>query len=235
MKAYLIKSALMVLAVSGTVSATPASQNAFKDQQDKAVGIGLGTGVLIGAIVGGPIGAAAAGMLGAVIGDNAVKTEALGDTHLALTDTQRALSNAESALLGAEENLELLSENQRVWTNLQSVIQFKTGSDELEPAYRKQLNKLAEILKREAHLTVQLTGHADNRGDTAYNLTLSEQRAERVKVYLMEQGVSGKQLLTYAAGESNSSDSPPNQESWFFDRKVVLQLGSSDEVLTASD
>jgi hypothetical protein len=54
-------------------------------------------------------------------------------------------------------------------------------------------------IKPEAHLL--LTGHADVRGTPEYNQALTERRVNRVKQYLVEQGVAENQLETKAVGE----------------------------------
>jgi hypothetical protein len=55
-------------------------------------------------------------------------------------------------------------------------------------------------LKSDAHLT--LTGHTDPRGGAKYNQALSERRVNRVKQYLIEQGVPESAISTNAVGET---------------------------------
>jgi len=54
--------------------------------------------------------------------------------------------------------------------------------------------------KPDAHLT--LTGHADPRGSEKYNQALSERRVDRVKKYLVEQGISDSAITTTAVGKT---------------------------------
>lgn len=49
---------------------------------------------------------------------------------------------------------------------------------------------------------VQITGHADRIGSEAYNMALSQRRADAVASYLVEQGIDGKRIATVAKGES---------------------------------
>jgi outer membrane protein OmpA-like peptidoglycan-associated protein len=54
-------------------------------------------------------------------------------------------------------------------------------------------------IKPDAHLI--LTGHADSRGSVEYNQALTERRVDRVKQFLVEQGVPASSLETRAVGK----------------------------------
>ncbi|MGB7592229.1 MAG: OmpA family protein, partial [Terriglobia bacterium] len=72
------------------------------------------------------------------------------------------------------------------------------------------LNDLVANLKQylqfspDAH--VILEGHADKRGSVKYNQTLSERRAERVRSFLVEQGINAANLQTQAFGKGQDLD-----------------------------
>jgi len=66
-----------IIALMVNPVAQAASDKHYQEQKDKAAAVGLGTGVVIGAIVAGPIGAGVAGILGAVIGDSKATSEQL--------------------------------------------------------------------------------------------------------------------------------------------------------------
>jgi outer membrane protein OmpA-like peptidoglycan-associated protein len=55
-------------------------------------------------------------------------------------------------------------------------------------------------MKPDAHLT--LTGHADPRGSEKFNQALSQRRVDRVKQYLVEQGIADSAITTNAVGET---------------------------------
>ena len=55
-------------------------------------------------------------------------------------------------------------------------------------------------MKPDAHLT--LTGHADPRGSEKFNQALSERRVNRVKQYLVEQGIPDSAITTTAVGKT---------------------------------
>jgi outer membrane protein OmpA-like peptidoglycan-associated protein len=48
---------------------------------------------------------------------------------------------------------------------------------------------------------VQIVGHTDNVGPSAYNQRLSEQRADSIKVYLVKSGVDPAKIAILGVGE----------------------------------
>jgi outer membrane protein OmpA-like peptidoglycan-associated protein len=57
----------------------------------------------------------------------------------------------------------------------------------------------------DAHLILE--GRADRRGSVEYNMSLSQRRADRVRTYLVGQGVNGANIETKAFGKSEQMDS----------------------------
>jgi outer membrane protein OmpA-like peptidoglycan-associated protein len=68
-------------------------------------------------------------------------------------------------------------------------------------ALAADFKKYLEI-KPDAHLI--LGGHADHRGSDAYNHALTERRVNRVKAFLVEQGVPADHIDTKAFGKSDN-------------------------------
>jgi outer membrane protein OmpA-like peptidoglycan-associated protein len=69
---------------------------------------------------------------------------------------------------------------------------FELGSAELTPQARQEAAAFAQALQRPqlAGKRFRIEGHTDNVGGRAYNLELSQRRAEAVAAYLAEQGVA---------------------------------------------
>ena len=64
------------------------------------------------------------------------------------------------------------------------------------------LNKAVAVLKSNAAFSIEISAHTDSRGETKYNLNLSEKRAEAAKEYMISKGVSPKQISAKGYGES---------------------------------
>ncbi|MGB8762200.1 MAG: OmpA family protein [Candidatus Sulfotelmatobacter sp.] len=71
-----------------------------------------------------------------------------------------------------------------------SDVLFDTGKFSLKPGAREKLAKVAGILLAYPGLNIEVGGYTDNVGGDAMNQTLSENRADSVRDYLVQVGVS---------------------------------------------
>jgi outer membrane protein OmpA-like peptidoglycan-associated protein len=80
---------------------------------------------------------------------------------------------------------------------------FETGSAKLRPESSARLKEFAGILaaNRDAHVTVN--GYTDNRGNSASNIRLSQERANTVKADLIRKGIAADRLTAQGFGEEN--------------------------------
>ena len=71
--------------------------------------------------------------------------------------------------------------------------------------------------------TLKLVGHADPRGDSDYNMTLGQSRADSVAGYMRSKGMDKAKTESTSRGamDATGSDDP----SWARDRRVDLMLG----------
>ncbi len=79
---------------------------------------------------------------------------------------------------------------------------FATGSFKLLPKSFKSLDEVANIIKSDDLLQLQIDGHTDAQGDDAKNMTLSENRAKAVKDYLVSKGVAEARTNSTGYGET---------------------------------
>lgn len=120
----------------------------------------------------------------------------------------------------------------RVIERPQNTILFDLDSAELTYSAGLKIAELAHYLEWHRSYHVILKGHADSTGTDAYNLNLSQRRAEAVRNGLIAQGVAPNRIETLSYGESlpvadNSSTGGrslnrrvqivliTNQHSWF--------------------
>jgi len=78
---------------------------------------------------------------------------------------------------------------------------FDFDQSVLRPGETPKLDELTAKFKGGAFARVDAVGHADRIGTDAYNLRLSEQRAEAVRAYLVGKGVATGSIRTEAKGE----------------------------------
>ncbi len=85
------------------------------------------------------------------------------------------------------------------------LITFETASATLTPQARKQLDVVAAALRNDklAEYNFNVEGHADPRGASDINLSLSQQRAESVMAYLINtHKIDPKRLKAKGKGDS---------------------------------
>ena len=71
----------------------------------------------------------------------------------------------------------------------------------LRPESQTALDELVKLLNENPHVTIELSAHTDTRGSEAYNERLSQQRAQNVVSYLIQQGIAADRLTPKGYGE----------------------------------
>lgn len=81
-------------------------------------------------------------------------------------------------------------------------IYFELNSSRLSPNAFQELNRLASILNQYKEISLHIAAHTDARGDSRYNLTLSQARAQAVVSYLAGRGVDRRRLSSKGYGDT---------------------------------
>ncbi len=81
-------------------------------------------------------------------------------------------------------------------------IYYASNQAEIKPESKKELNRMARIIKETPGIKVQINSHTDEIGEVAYNMKLSEKRAQNVVDYLISKGVEKARLSAMGYGES---------------------------------
>jgi OOP family OmpA-OmpF porin len=82
------------------------------------------------------------------------------------------------------------------------VIYFDFDKSNIRASEQSKIDQAVKILKDDPTAVVKLAGHTDPIGTSAYNLKLSERRANTVKAALQAKGVDAKRISTSAYGET---------------------------------
>ncbi len=103
-------------------------------------------------------------------------------------------------------------------------ILFNTGRTSFKSGVTKQLNAIAEIMKKNDKATFAIGGHTDSSGRASTNLKLSEKRANAVRDYLVRQGVDASRLTAKGFGEDYPIDSNKTRAGRANNRRVEIKL-----------
>jgi outer membrane protein OmpA-like peptidoglycan-associated protein len=81
-------------------------------------------------------------------------------------------------------------------------IYYDLDEDFIREDAKPTLNELADLLKINPQIRIQLSSHTDCRAGDDYNLDLSQRRAESAIQYLMESGINADRLTAKGYGET---------------------------------
>ncbi len=81
-------------------------------------------------------------------------------------------------------------------------IYYDLAKWELRPESKVALDGLIEVLNDNPTIVIELGSHTDIRSSDAYNLTLSQKRAQSVVDYLIESGIASDRLVAKGYGET---------------------------------
>jgi outer membrane protein OmpA-like peptidoglycan-associated protein len=108
-------------------------------------------------------------------------------------------------------------------------ILFATNKSEIPSNQQKELSVVVSLLKTNNSWKIKVSGHTDNVGGTDFNMTLSKNRAESVKRYLISQGVSNNRIQVEYFGLTRPLASNDTEEGRFQNRRVELDIRSDME------
>jgi outer membrane protein OmpA-like peptidoglycan-associated protein len=169
--------------------------------------LGAGAGALISGKTHRGRNAAIGGLTGAVVG---------GGVGLYM-DKQAA------ALKKSMPEAEVVRDGDKVYVALPSGILFDLGKDTLKPAAKESLSKAATTLKT-SQTNIIVQGHTDSSGSDAVNQPLSERRADRVRDFLVSQGVASSRLTAVGYGSSRPAVPNDTEANRALNRRVQLEI-----------
>jgi outer membrane protein OmpA-like peptidoglycan-associated protein len=97
-------------------------------------------------------------------------------------------------------NAEKVKEGVEVY--FKPTVLFAFDKAEIPDQIKNNLNRFAAILQRYPDTRILVRGHTDDVGTETYNQSLSEERAQSVRDYLLTQGVSASRLKVKGYGNT---------------------------------
>jgi outer membrane protein OmpA-like peptidoglycan-associated protein len=192
---------------------------ASMNNTQRGAAAGAGAGGVIGAVIGNNTGSTARGaIIGAVIGGAAGAVIGRQMDRQA-SDLDRDLG----------EGAEVSRVGEGIAVTFASGILFPTNSSDMLSAGRDNLRQLAQSLQRYPGTEVLIVGHTDNVGTDAYNMSLSQRRADSAKGYLVSMGIPADRIRTAGRGEMEPVASNETEAGRQQNRRVEVAIFASDE------
>lgn len=103
-------------------------------------------------------------------------------------------------------------------------VNFVYNSDTLTEPSKATLNDVYAAVASQPGLKLEIGGHTDSKGADAYNLALSQRRANAVKAYLVSKGAPADSITAKGYGESRPISSNDSPEGRADNRRVEFRL-----------
>jgi outer membrane protein OmpA-like peptidoglycan-associated protein len=190
---------------------------ASMSNKERGAVVGAGAGAAIGGVIGNNTGSTARGaIIGAVIGG------AAGAVIGHQMDQQA--KEIDQSVPGA--TVERVGEGIQV--TFESGLLFDFDSDQIKPTAAANLQELARSLTKFPNSDLLIVGHTDSKGDDAYNMNLSQRRANSASAYLQAQGVPASRIRTSGRGEMEPKASNDTEAGMAQNRRVEIAIYASE-------
>lgn len=110
-------------------------------------------------------------------------------------------------------------------------INFVFDTADLTEPSKTSIDEVYAVFKSQPNLKLEVGGHTDSKGSDAYNLKLSQRRADAVKAYLVSKGANAGNITAKGYGESRPISSNDSPEGRADNRRVEFRLDGGTEYL----
>lgn len=123
-----------------------------------------------------------------------------------------------------EKALHVVALRKGVTVRLHSIF-FEFDKSALLPDSYPELEGLANVMKINPKMVIEIAGHTDNIGTKSYNQWLSEKRANSVKTFLVTKGLEAIRIQTIGYGETHPITSNDDEQSGRnLNRRIELRI-----------
>ncbi|APZ52780.1 OmpA family protein [Salipiger abyssi] len=203
-----------VMALGACTEGQMFDENNPNNNTNRGVALGALGGAVAGRLIGGNnddtvkntlAGAAAGAAIGGIIGNQLDKQEA---------ELRQQLGN----------DVTINNTGDRLIVTMPQDILFATDSASLRSDLQADIRTVGRSLLEYPNTTVQVLGHTDSDGDAAYNLGLSQRRAQSVASLLIAEGVPSSRVQAIGRGEDQPVASNLTAEGKQQNRRVEIVI-----------
>lgn len=125
---------------------------------------------------------------------------------------------------------EIKKEIKKLFQRALQGIQFETGKYVIKPVSFVILDQIAKVLIENPTYLIEVQGHTDNVGKPEANLTLSDNRANAVKEYLIKKGVAAARMTSHGYGDTKPVASNKTTKGKALNRRVEFVVSFEETV-----
>ena len=166
-------------------------------------------------------------------------TAAAADAQAGLASTKEELAAEKAARVAAEakaktalENLAQMAavkeEARGLVITLSGQVLFASGKSQLLPAAQKALDNVADALKANPDRNIIVEGYTDSVGQRSFNDTLSQDRANSVRLYLIDRGIPSEIITARGFGPDKPVATNDTAEGRANNRRVEIVVSPAE-------
>jgi OOP family OmpA-OmpF porin len=110
------------------------------------------------------------------------------------------------------------------------LVRFAHDKANVTEQYFKDIEAVAEFMKKHSDATVVLEGHTSSIGDAQYNQVLSKKRADAVAKQLVKLGVADSRISTVGFGEERLLNKAYRKSAHAENRRVEANITTTEKV-----
>ena len=149
-------------------------------------------------------------------------------------DAQAEIDNSLTTSQAAMDNLGQNPDPRDVARALSlQVVNFEVDKAVIPDANKALLDRAVKLMEQVPDMKLMIIGHTDKTADAAYNMKLSQERAQSMKDYLVAQGADPSKLMTKGMGETDPIAENATEQGRFRNRRIEFVV--YDETAMAND
>ena len=124
-----------------------------------------------------------------------------------------------------------MEEARRARETLAQRVHFDFDQSAIMPSAEETLRRQVAVLRAHPGVRLRITGHADERGSTEYNLALGQRRAQAVKDFYTTSGLDASRFEVVSLGEERPAATGSNEAAWAQNRRAEFTITAGESSL----
>ncbi len=189
------------------------------NKTQKGAAVGTAGGAAVGAVIGKASGNTALGaIIGATVGG--VTGAVIG----------RKMDKQAEEIKNEVPGVKVERVEEGIVVEFSSEILFGFDRSDLTADAKSKLSDLSKVLTKYPDTDIEIQGHTDNKGTDAYNMRLSERRANSVSAYLRTLNVAASRISIKGFGESAPEYTNETDEGRSQNRRVEFLITANEKM-----
>jgi len=166
-----------------------------------------------------------------------IECSSTGDFQTIITKAKRNVQIIASGFMAYSQELDLSHSHKKMMeinfklkpieegavVKLDNIL-FEVGTTRLLKESFIELDEVVDFLKRNPKVRIELQGHTDNQGSALNDLELSQQRVDKIKSYLVSQGIKSNRVSGKGFGNTRPIASNDTEEERRLNRRVEFVI-----------